>query len=80
MPSFFFRALHTIPLSSPRFWHQVSQAVETRTAQECQSKYEEQLEGRPKKESVRTKQQTKPQQKGRIMKFQHAITAMYNLM
>jgi len=63
--SFLSRALHSIPLSSPRFWHQVSHAVETRTAQECQSKYEEQLEGRPRRENNRSKQQPKPKQKGR---------------
>jgi len=61
---FYCRALHAIPLNSPRFWQKVAESVETRTAQECQSKYEGQLlEGKPKRE-IKTKQ-AKPTQKGK---------------
>ncbi|KXJ25768.1 Mis18-binding protein 1 [Exaiptasia diaphana] len=55
-------ALHSIPLTSPRFWQKVSETVETRTAQECQSKYEGQLEKKPRKDNTKSKQQ-KPKQK-----------------
>lgn len=66
MAAFFSSALHSIPLSTPRFWQKVSESVETRTAQECQLKYDEQLNLKPKKVSKLKEKQPTANQKGNV--------------
>ncbi|EDO48512.1 predicted protein [Nematostella vectensis] len=62
-------ALHSLAPNAPRYWTKVSQLVETRSAEECQLKYQGQLEQRNTRAYNRPERAAKPSAKPKDQKI-----------
>ncbi|XP_048586126.1 general transcriptional corepressor trfA [Nematostella vectensis] len=62
-------ALHSLAPNAPRYWTKVSQLVETRSAEECQLKYQGQLEQRNTRAYNRPERAAKPSAKPKDRKI-----------